>query len=125
MYGPTLVELQIITNSDIDQISTVFTWLGAGGITGSLTYGFLYDRFAAAPLLATTLLLLGVVTCLIPVFHWIVTMMILCAIQAFLFNGISIGAALVPFFCKIFWKQCGWLLKRHKRGTQNLFSCSF
>ena len=91
MYGPTLVELQIITGTNIDQISTVFTWLGAGGISGSLAYGFLYDRFPTAPIIVTTLLLLCVVTCLIPVFHWIVIMMTLCALQAFLFNGISIG----------------------------------
>ena len=91
MYGPTLIELQIITGTNIDQISTVFTWLGAGGIVGSLTYGFLYDRFATAPIIVTTLALLCGVTCLIPVFKWIVTVMILCSVQAFLFNGISIG----------------------------------
>ena len=91
MYGPTLIELQIITGTDIDKISTVFTWLGAGGITGSLAYGFLYDRFPTAPIIVTTLVLLCGVTCLIPVCKWIVIMMILCSIQAFLFNGISIG----------------------------------
>ena len=91
MYGPTLIELQIITGTNIDKISTVFTWLGAGGITGSLAYGFLYDRFPTAPIIVTTLVLLCGVTCLIPVCKWIVLMMILCSIQAFLFNGISIG----------------------------------
>ena len=91
MYGPTLIELQIITDTNIDKISTVFTWLGAGGITGSLAYGFLYDRFPTAPIIVTTLLLLCGVTCLIPLCKWIVLMMILCSIQAFLFNGISIG----------------------------------
>ena len=105
MYGPTLIELQIITGTNIDKISTVFTWLGAGGITGSLAYGFLYDRFATAPITVTTLTLLCGVTCLIPICKWIVIMMILCSIQAFLFNGISIGKFMnfrhVKFVCKI------------------------
>ena len=91
MYGPTLVELQQIAGASIDQISTVFTWLGAGGIAGSLTYGFLYDRFETAPIIITTLAFLGVTTSLIPIFHHITIMMALCAAQAFLFNGISIG----------------------------------
>ncbi len=44
MYGPNLVELQLITGSSFDEISTVFTWLGGGGIMGSFTYGILFDR---------------------------------------------------------------------------------
>ncbi len=45
MYGPNLGELQLITGSSLDKISTVFTWMGAGGIMGSLTYGILFDKF--------------------------------------------------------------------------------
>ncbi len=57
MYGPNLVELQLITDSSFDEISIVFTWLGAGGIMGSLTYGILFDR--CPPLILFVLSLFG------------------------------------------------------------------
>ena len=85
--GPTLLGLGANTESDKSEISLIFTAQALGYLTGSLSGGRLFDRLPGHRLLASVLLVIGVLAFFIPL---ISTLWLLLAV--FLVLGAMQGA---------------------------------
>ncbi|CAL1530089.1 unnamed protein product, partial [Lymnaea stagnalis] len=64
--GPTFLDLQIITNTNVEEASAFFTGTSIGYLTGSIISGAIYNKVNKPLLEFTTLLLLGVFTTATP-----------------------------------------------------------
>ena len=84
--GPTLLDLQMITNTTTEEITRIFTGRSVGYLAGSILSGVLFDKFNQDCLLSFALILTAVGTACAPWSHNYVTMMGLFASQ-----GLSMG----------------------------------
>ncbi|CAG5134955.1 unnamed protein product [Candidula unifasciata] len=62
--GPTFLDLQIITNTDLEQASAFFTGASIGYLTGSITAGTIYSRLNKNGLMFSGTLGMGIVAIL-------------------------------------------------------------
>lgn len=76
--GPTLPGLAAHTDSDLGQISFLFTARALGYLLGSLRGGRAYDRLPGHPLIGVLLLVMGALVALIPLSAqlWLVTLLL-------------------------------------------------
>jgi len=65
--GPSLPKLAEHTSSGLDRISLIFVSGSLGYLIGSFLGGRAYDRFSSHKLMATTLILIGIASALIPI----------------------------------------------------------
>ena len=63
--GPTLSRLADNTQSDLSQISYLFTAKALGFILGSLAGGYIYDRIPGHPIMAAMFFLIALSFCLL------------------------------------------------------------
>ncbi|XP_013094907.2 sodium-dependent glucose transporter 1A-like isoform X1 [Biomphalaria glabrata] len=64
--GPSFLDLQIVTNTDVEKASAFFTGSSIGYLTGSILSGALYTRVNRPLLQFFTLVILGITTTLTP-----------------------------------------------------------
>lgn len=64
--GPSLLDLQHITNTQLDEISAVFSADGVGYLLGSLLSGFLFQKFNSAILFIISSIVSAIITIVIP-----------------------------------------------------------
>ena len=86
--GPTLSRLADNTQSDLSQISYLFTAKALGFILGSLAGGYIYDRIPGHPIMAAMFFLIALSLSLVP----IISVLWLLILNMFLI-GIFVGAA--------------------------------
>ena len=86
--GPTLSRLSDNTQSDLSQISYLFTAKALGFILGSLAGGYIYDRIPGHPIMAAMFFLIALSLSLVP----IISVLWLLILNMFLI-GIFVGAA--------------------------------
>ncbi|XP_064614015.1 sodium-dependent glucose transporter 1A-like [Liolophura sinensis] len=86
LLGPTFLDLQIISNTNVEQAARVFTSQSAGHMAGTLASGFLYDRLNRDLLLVVALVLCSLSTISIP---W--CSIFIAMIAAFAMRGLALG----------------------------------
>ena len=64
--GPTLLDLQLQTKVDLEEISSIFTGRSFGYLIGSLVGGFMFDRLNGLLLLSFALFMASVATIIAP-----------------------------------------------------------
>ncbi|KAK6192412.1 hypothetical protein SNE40_003881 [Patella caerulea] len=64
--GPSFLDIQLITNTNVEKASTFFTAGSVGYLCGSLISGVLYDRFNKTLLLALCVILMAVTVGVLP-----------------------------------------------------------
>ncbi|KAK7099333.1 hypothetical protein V1264_003484 [Littorina saxatilis] len=82
MIGPAFLDLQLITNTDVQQASALFTSLSAGNMAGSLLVGLLYDLFHPSLLLIGGMLMMAVTSAVTPFCSLIGVMVVVCFLTA-------------------------------------------
>jgi len=97
-WGPALPGLAAQTQSNLSQISVIFTASGLGFILGSSFGGRIYDRISGHPLMSGSLLIMSVIIALVPSITelWLLTLMILIL-------GIAIGLMVVGANTLLVW----------------------
>jgi FHS family Na+ dependent glucose MFS transporter 1 len=64
--GPAFLDLQIITQTDVEKASFFYTASSVGYLVGSLVAGVVYDKLNKSALLLLTVFGLGVSTVILP-----------------------------------------------------------
>ncbi|XP_070198927.1 sodium-dependent glucose transporter 1-like [Littorina saxatilis] len=82
MIGPAFLDLQLITNTDVQQASALFTSLSAGNMAGSLLVGLLYDLFNPSLLLIGGMLMMAVTSAVTPFCSLFGVMVVVCFLTA-------------------------------------------
>ncbi|XP_070191385.1 sodium-dependent glucose transporter 1A-like [Littorina saxatilis] len=65
-FGPSFLDLQLITHTNVQQASAFFTAASAGNVAGSLVSGVIYDVWDKSLLLILCVLLMGVMALVLP-----------------------------------------------------------
>jgi len=86
ILGPTLLDLQQRTHTDINEISKVFTVRSVGYLIGSVVGGLLFNLFNHSCLVGVFLLLTAVGTALAPWWEQVSKLMVCIS-----FIGVSMG----------------------------------
>ncbi|XP_041366301.1 uncharacterized protein LOC121381186 [Gigantopelta aegis] len=89
--GPSLLDLQIVTATDTQQLSLFITAMSAGYTCGSFPVGFLYDRISKPLMLFITSLTTGLLTGLLPFCSNYVVMLVVIFVGAMPMAGIDVG----------------------------------
>ena len=89
--GPTLQQLAHNTNSQLDQISLIFTTGALGYLLGSLVIGRLYDRIPGHKIIAAALLFSAILTALIPVMPALWLLVIVIALNGLATSSVDVG----------------------------------
>lgn len=87
MFGPVLLDLQIITNTTTTQIGFMFTVLTLGGLIGAVVGGQILDRVNCRVYMATVVMFFGAMIIALP---WANSFMSLMALTLVL--GLFMGA---------------------------------
>lgn len=81
--GPTLLELQTIASTTTTKAALLFTWGATGRIPGSLVTAFTFGKCSPLILLAGSVLLIAMCTCLLPWCHQYIVMATIVGLQGF------------------------------------------
>ncbi|XP_050410171.1 sodium-dependent glucose transporter 1B isoform X2 [Patella vulgata] len=89
--GPSFLDIQLITNTDVEKASTFFTAGSVGYLCGSLISGVLYDRFNKTLLLGLCVILMAVTVGLLPLCSPYGLMLFISWANAFFMGGMDTG----------------------------------
>ncbi|KAK7099332.1 hypothetical protein V1264_003483 [Littorina saxatilis] len=90
MIGPAFLDLQLITNTNVQQASALFTAFSAGNMAGSLLVGLLYGLFNPSLLMIGGMLMMAVTSAVTPFCSLFAFMVVVCFLTAVF--GTSFGA---------------------------------
>lgn len=66
MFGPTLLDLKLITNTSLDKVSFLFNAITIGYLPSSLIVGFLFDRYNKLLMIFVSIVCLSMVVAVLP-----------------------------------------------------------
>lgn len=89
--GSTFLDLQIITNTDTDKASVMFTGTSVGYLVGSIVCGLIYDRFNKSLLLFLSLVGNAIATISVPFCPLLGIMLVFRSLQGFFGGAVETG----------------------------------
>ncbi len=101
MIGPTLSDLQLVADSNVEQTSIVFTWRALLAVAGSLACSRLTERWSHPVLIGVTLLLQAIACAATPWIPDVLLMGAVSGIAAFFTGGLVTG---VYFYTYHLWQ---------------------
>ncbi|KAK6165701.1 hypothetical protein SNE40_022579 [Patella caerulea] len=89
--GPSFLDLQLITNTDVEEASLFFTSAAVGGLLGALVIGASYDRFNKPRLIFLANIGMGVCVGVVPQCRQYPLMIFIWFITGFCMRGLEAG----------------------------------
>ncbi|XP_050418551.2 sodium-dependent glucose transporter 1-like [Patella vulgata] len=89
--GPSFLDLQLITNTDVEEASLFFTFAAVGGLLGALVIGASYDRFNKPRLIFLANIGMGVCVGVVPQCRQYPLMIFIWFITGFCMRGLETG----------------------------------
>ncbi|KAK6192310.1 hypothetical protein SNE40_003799 [Patella caerulea] len=89
--GPSFLDIQLITNTNVEKASTFFTAGSVGYLSGSFISGILYDRFNKTLLLGLYVILMAVTVGVLPLCSPYGLMLFISWANAFFMGGMDTG----------------------------------
>jgi MFS family permease len=100
--GPAFLDLQIITNTDLEKASAFFTAHAIGYLVGSLVGGVLYDKFNKLLVLCVSTAGMGIVTAVIPLCTPYIVMIAVHFVSGFFKGPLNTGKYSNDAVCSIY-----------------------
>ncbi|XP_055957635.1 sodium-dependent glucose transporter 1A-like [Patella vulgata] len=89
--GPSFLDIQLITNTNVEKASTFFTAASVGYLSGSLISGILYDRFNKTLLLGLCVILMAITVAVLPLCSPYGLMLVIFWSNSFFMGGLDAG----------------------------------
>ncbi|KAK6192297.1 hypothetical protein SNE40_003789 [Patella caerulea] len=89
--GPSFLDIQLITNTNVEKASTFFTAGSVGYLSGSFISGVLYDRFNKVLLLGLCIILLAITVSVLPLCSTYGLMLVIFWANSFFMGGLDAG----------------------------------
>ncbi|XP_050409313.1 sodium-dependent glucose transporter 1A-like [Patella vulgata] len=89
--GPSFLDIQLITNTNVEIASTFFTAGSVGYLSGSFISGILYDRFNKTLLLGLYVILMAITVASLPLCSPYGLMLVISWANAFFMGGMDTG----------------------------------
>ncbi|KAK6192311.1 hypothetical protein SNE40_003800 [Patella caerulea] len=89
--GPSFLDIQLITNTNVEKASTFFTAASVGNLCGSLIGGILYDRFNKTLLLGLCVIFMAVTVAVLPLCSPYGLMLVIFWTNSYFMSGLNAG----------------------------------